>query len=248
MVGGAGGDMAATAIDPAGITARIMQGRAAASVTATPAIDDPVAVFRRVEDGISVKTKLLGYVDKGMAGLDSNGLIDSVGGKPVKEFLADLSVERRGLYQDARTSGVLSRNAQGEVVSLAIDLRTGAIYEGLNGREGYNVLPQAEWHQTLTDNWNAPWEPGTSPHPSPPMSHAEVKAVNQALWDRTALGLPVGQDGLGEILISPDFTFKDGGTPAPACSNCTHTLAGVQSLTPMLTTFPGADDANGPVH
>jgi hypothetical protein len=202
------------------------------------------------EDGVpgaGPGTKRLGTLDEGVVTRDSNGLITHVDGSPADAYLRALSVERRGDYRAAQQSGAFPRKRQGEAVAVGLDRRSGAVYEGINGKDR-EVIPDEQLHPTLRDNLqsmhdNGPYDQGDGqrhefPHPSTPLSHAEVKATNQALWDRREAGLPDGRDALKELTVSPDFTFMGGGRPAPFCANCHRLLPGVHSVTGRLTQFP----------
>ena len=193
----------------------------------------------------------LGRLDESQVARDDNGLITHVNGQSVKDYANDLGAERRGLYQAAKADGSLSGKAQGNCIAVGIDRRTGTVYEGINGR-ARDVIPGGEVHPTVRQNLdtlraNGPYSWGDGPpshefpHPDDPLGHAEVKATNQAMWDRTHQGLPDDANALGEIVQSPQFQFIRGGTPAPFCANCNGTLAGVQSATGRFTSFPPTD-------
>jgi hypothetical protein len=177
---------------------------------------------------------------------DSNGLIVGVNGQPVDHYLSDLSLERRRAYRAAQESRSFSRGKQGEAVAVGLDRRTGVVYEGINGNE--EALAEGDLHPTLRRNLQAMRDAGPftrgddqyadQPHPSPLLSHAEVKAADQLLWDRQTAGLPCGAAALSEVSISADFTFMSGGKPAPFCANCHWVLAGVHSVNGRFPRYP----------
>lgn len=220
----------------------------------TPAGDQPPSSAIHNEDGIpgaSGNTQKLGQLDEAQVTRDENGLITHVNGTPVKDYANDLGAERRGVYQAAKADGTLSGKAQGNCIAVGIDQRTGAVYEGINGR-ARDVIPSGDLHPTVQQNLdtlraNGPYSWGDGapshefPHPDNPLGHAEVKTTNQAMWDRTNQGLPDDPNALGEIVQSPQFQFIAGGRPAPFCANCNGTLSGVQSATGRFTSFPPTD-------
>lgn len=145
------------------------------------------------------------------------------------------------------------KNEQGVCVAVGADRRTGHVYEGLNGRPHIDLIPPDKVHPTLQSNLDhmshaGPYSHGDGknhpfPHPDSPTGHAEVKATNQALWDRQDQKLPTHHDALGEISMAPQFHLGKGGVrPAPFCANCNGTLHGVASTTGRFTGFPPSDD------
>ena len=72
--------------------------------------------------------------------------------------------------------------------------------------------------------------------------HAEVKATDQALQDRRALGLPDDESVLNEIMMHPHFVYTRGGMAAPFCANCHNVLDAVESASGRFTGWPPSDD------
>ena len=200
------------------------------------------------EDGIpgaGPGTKRLGTLADSDVTRDENGLITHVNGQPADDYLNDLSKERAGVYKQAKEDGTFPRGQQGNCISTGLDRRTGTVYEGINGTRE-NVVDPADLHPTLQANRDAmiqgspyEWRDGTGGHERPffdhDLGHAEVKATNQALWDRESAGLPTGKDALGELSMSPYFPYIQGGMPAPFCPNCNSILDGVHSTTGRLS-------------
>lgn len=136
-------------------------------------------------------------------------------------------------------------------MSVGIDRRTGNVYEGANG-PSRDVIPESDLHPTLRRNLdtmqaNGPYSQGDGPpshefpHVDDPLGHGEVKATNNALWDRRDEGLPDGPDALHEIIQSPQFPFLRGGSGAPFCANCNGVLDGVESGTGRYVAYPASD-------
>lgn len=146
--------------------------------------------------------------------------------------------------------------------AVAIDLKSGLITQGVNGK-GQHAIPEDKLHPLLQQNlqdlraYQHPvldqggglHSPTRIPNPydgqahySVPASHAEVKAVNELLWQRQADGEAVHGPGyqvppsaLQEMRFDPRWTGDVGaahaGDPAAACANCNTVLHGVPSYT-----------------
>ncbi|MFB8249871.1 hypothetical protein ACFY3O_05535 [Streptomyces sp. NPDC001046] len=172
-------------------------------------------------------------------------LITHIDNRPVGAWLDDLSRERGAAYREAKDAKTFSRKEAGECVGAVIDLRTGQIFEGINGRSN-NVIPEDQLHPTLAERYGTIGDP--PPHKDHPLGHAEVKAANQLLWERTKRGLPDGPDVLTELRASVEFPFMKHketglpGRPAPFCANCNHMLEGVPSTHGRYTGFPPSDE------
>ncbi|MFH9014093.1 hypothetical protein ACH4C6_22265 [Streptomyces sp. NPDC017943] len=172
-------------------------------------------------------------------------LITHIDNRPVGTWLDDLSRERGAAYREAKEAKTFSRKEAGECVGAVIDLRTGQIFEGINGRSN-NVIPEDQLHPTLAERYGSIGDP--PPHKDHPLGHAEVKAANQLLWERTKRGLPDGPDVLTELRASVEFPFMKHketglpGRPAPFCANCNHMLDGVPSTHGRYTGFPPSDE------
>jgi hypothetical protein len=181
-----------------------------------------------------------------------NGLIETVDGKPVKQYVQELSAQRA---HDITPS--LHPRKDGPCSAAAIDLRTGLITEGVNGRANDRIL-MGELHPTLQENYKnmADWkhevvdEHGNvvasldgKAHFDQPLRHAEVKAVNEQLWERERLGLPTDRSALDELRIDPRFLVDKEphmhvGGEAGACANCHNILDGVPSYTGRFPYHP----------
>ena len=181
-----------------------------------------------------------------------NGLIETVDGKPVKQYVQELSAQRA---HDI-APGVHPKK-DGPCSAAAIDLRTGLITEGVNGRANEQI-PLDELHPTLQENYKnmADWkheavdENGNvvasldgKAHFDQPLRHAEVKAVNEQLWERERQGLPTDRSALDELRIDPRFLVDKGdnmrvGGEAGACANCYNILDGVPSYTGRFPYHP----------
>jgi hypothetical protein len=195
--------------------------------------------------GAGAGTKRLGTLAESDVTRDGNGLITHVNGQPADHYLNSLSKERAGMYKQAKEDASFPRRQQGNCISTGLDRRTGVVYEGINGPDS-NVIKPEDLHPTLQANREAlarggpyQWRDGSGGHgmpfPDSELGHAEVKATNQALWDREAAGLPAGKDALGDLSMSPYFPYIKGGMPAPFCPNCSGMLDGVHSTTGRLS-------------
>ncbi|CAM5276098.1 hypothetical protein SALBM217S_08348 [Streptomyces griseoloalbus] len=175
----------------------------------------------------------------------TDGLITHVDGLSVSDYLDGLSRERGAAYRQAKEAGVFPRKQTGACVGSVIDLRTGRVVEGINGKPD-DVIPSDKLHPTLASRYESiRWNP---PHMDHPLGHAEVKAANALLWDRTRRGLPDGEVALAEMRASVEFPYlsdKTTGAPgraAPYCANCNHMLQGVPSSHGRFTGYPPSDE------
>ncbi|MFF5189747.1 YwqJ-related putative deaminase, partial [Streptomyces sp. NPDC000345] len=188
----------------------------------------------------------LGQLPESRVQRDADGLITHVDGRNFEHFLKDLSFQRGAAFREAKELGTLSRRQVGACAGQVMDLRTGNIIEGINGK-GDNVIPPDRVHPTLAANLEA--LPDPVPGYDHPLGHAEVKAVNELLWERTKLGLPDGPSALGELRAAVEFPYTPHmetqlpGRPAPFCVNCHHMLKDVDSLHGRFT-GKDADDSN----
>ncbi|WP_432138706.1 hypothetical protein [Streptomyces sp. bgisy154] len=178
--------------------------------------------------------KLLGDLAEGRVQRTEEGLISQVDGRPVTQFLDQLSHERALTYLEAKETGTFPRAQTGACVGSVIDLRTGRVVEAINGPKGPDgEIPLDRLHPTLMARYEQIMD--APPHRAPILAHAEVKATNELLWARKELGLPDGPEALRELRASVQFPFlKDLTTgtrprPAPFCGNCNHMLDGVPS-------------------
>jgi hypothetical protein len=137
------------------------------------------------------------------------------------------------------------------VTAVGMDMRTGLVYEGINGPAD-DVIADSDLHPTLREHLREmtgkadgyPVEDGTGqtrdhPHPDQPLGHAEVKAVNALLWERTRRGMDDGPGALAEMRVDNYHPFRgDGIEQAPCCANCHHMLRGVPSNAGRYDRFP----------
>ncbi|MGW2819044.1 hypothetical protein [Streptomyces sp. NPDC001415] len=189
-------------------------------------------------------TKLLAQLDQTRTGV-TNHLITEVDGRPVADYLDDLARDRAAAYRAAKEAGSFPRKQTGACVGAVIDLRTGQIFEGINGKAD-DIIPQDELHPTLAARYESIGDP--PPHKDHPLGHAEVKAVNELLKQRTKLGLPDGESVLAELRASVEFPYLPNketgltGRAAPFCANCNHMLQGVPSSHGRFTGFPPSEE------
>ncbi|MGW5384211.1 toxin glutamine deamidase domain-containing protein [Nocardia sp. NPDC003963] len=181
---------------------------------------------------------------------DQNGLITSIDGRPVREHVDMMALDRANQYRvaAARNSPIGNESqgraqarvrqmradgtyvgtvSHGAVSAVVMDLRTGLVYEGVNGRD-LDVVARDELHPTLQANIDAMVEAGRSlpgggypnldrrgeldseqpvrnyPHFDNPYGHAEVKAANELLWAREELNESLRERGLPELDTGPE--------------------------------------------
>ncbi|MFJ6904194.1 YwqJ-related putative deaminase [Streptomyces griseoluteus] len=174
-----------------------------------------------------------------------NGLITHVDGQPVSDYLDGLSQRRGTAYLAAKEAGTFPRKQAGACVGAVIDLRTGEVVEGLNGKPG-NVIPVDQLHPTLAARYEE--IRAQPPHEDHPLGHAEVKAANALLWERAKRGMPDGEEALHEMRASVVFPYLADrvtgvqGRSAPFCANCNHMLRGVPSSHGRFTGYPPSDE------
>jgi YwqJ-like deaminase len=180
-----------------------------------------------------------------------NGLIKSVNGKPVKDYIQDLSKQR------AEAIAPHTSRASGPCSALAVDLRTGTVTEGVNGTpnqrlEAQDLHPvlqknlrdmQAWEHPVIDKDGNQIGSFDGQAHHDKPLRHAEVKAVNELLWERERNGLPVTAQSLEELRFDPRFLKGTSenmylGKEAGACANCDNILHGVPSYAGRFSFHP----------
>ncbi|CCH15526.1 YwqJ-related putative deaminase [Micromonospora lupini] len=192
---------------------------------------------------------------------DTDGLITHVDGKPLDEHLRDVATQRTDEIRNMRDTGVISAKETGPVNSVAVDLRTGEVFEGVNGRPR-DAIPEGNLHPVLRERLDQMRADGpypqynrdgtpmmrdgqqvTTPYPhgDNPLRHAEVKAVNEMLWRR---GPNVDASVMSEFRVDNRFPFRaDGQVPAPCCANCHRLLAGTPSNAGRLTYDSGHPDS-----
>lgn len=181
---------------------------------------------------------------------NEDGLIETVDNRPVNEYLGDTAEGRAEQFRQGRVDGEFTRGEIGPVNSVALDRRTGEIFEGTNGPDA--GIDRGDLHPLLRErlerleadgpypaaNRDGSVGPDSWPHPHPdnPLRHAEVRAVNELLWRR---GDEVGPDVFGEFRVDNQFPFGgDGVRSAPCCANCSTLLEGTPSNAGRFTGFP----------
>ncbi|MFI9231085.1 hypothetical protein [Streptomyces rimosus] len=175
----------------------------------------------------------------------TEGIITHVDGRPVADYLDELSQERGAAYRHARDTGAFPRKQTGACVGSVMDLRTGTIIEGINGKADV-VIRLDDLHPTLRERLETIGDP--PPHKDDPLGHAEVKAANELLWMRTRQGLPDDAGALAEMRAAVDFPYLNDvstglpGRRAPFCANCNHMLQGLPSGHGRFTGFPPSDE------
>lgn len=159
----------------------------------------------------------------------TDGLIEEIDGVPVGEYVDNLArerVEQIAPHMHPRKDGPCS--------AVAIDLRTGMVTEGINGRSN-QPLQVEELHPLLLDNYKnlADWRHGVQEsdgvfvpnrfdngnpaifdgkaHTDIPLRHAEIKAANELLWARQRENpdVPLSPEVLDEMRVDPRW-LKDG--------------------------------------
>lgn len=190
---------------------------------------------------------------------DDSGLITQVDDLPVRQYLQDVARGRAEQFRSDRGEATFSRGAVGPVTSAAFDTRTGHIIEATNGRLD-DVIPADRLHPLLAErvegaeagpghpnvNKDGTVDPGTRPYPAPydPLNHAEVKAVNELLWQR---GVDAPPSVLSELRVDNYFPFERSGVrQAPCCASCAVLLEGVPSNARRFTGFPPGPHNLGP--
>lgn len=189
----------------------------------------------------------LGQIEPERLTYGPNGLITHVDGKPVDAWLKEATAERT---QAARQNGTLS-NHPFECIAVGIDLKTGRVYEGMNGEAG-NVIPPSQVHdfidQRVTQIQHLPHSGRDGhlttgqPHGDAPLRHAEVKAANEMLRDRDLNGPHNPYDRtLRQFAVNTEFPNQGPGMPAPFCANCNQILHGASSVHGRFAGNPGTD-------
>ncbi|MFJ6779873.1 hypothetical protein [Streptomyces yangpuensis] len=198
--------------------------------------------------GVGHGEKLLEQIDAtGPRVTAEGGVITHVDGQPVADYLADIGRQRSALYLEAKDARTFTRKDTGACVGAVMDLRTGTIIEGINGKSNV-LIPVEKLHPTLQPRYEALRVKPVHPDMDHPLGHAEVKATNELLWMRTRQGLPDGLDALAEIRASVEFPFLKNpatglrGRPAPFCAHCHRMLLGVESGNKRFTGYPPSEE------
>ncbi|MFD7367372.1 hypothetical protein ACFV4I_14015 [Nocardiopsis alba] len=200
---------------------------------------------------------ILEQIDESRVTRNESGLIDSIDGSPVTEFLEDLVTERAREMKDmADPKGVSKKELGGKngaVNSVVLDRDTGVIVEAVNGRgKGAGIIPE-ELHPVLEGRLreledDGPYpvydyitgrvlrEDAEYPHPDDPLRHAEVKAINELLWLR---GRDVTEAVMGDFQMDNRYTLSTPEPrPAPCCPNCTAMTEGAPNFGSFKHTHP----------
>jgi len=182
-----------------------------------------------------------------------DGLVTSINGRPVREFVEDLARQRADIYRQMRSTDPehFTRREVGPMTSVLFDRRTGEFFEGNNRMLGDQIPDNL--HPTLQGRVDeiadagranpngyqyTPDQSGPYPHPDTPGTHSEVASANQALWAREAQGLPTDESALGEMGVDNRRLFGGGaGGQAACCANCTSILGPIESFAGKNTTF-----------
>jgi hypothetical protein len=158
---------------------------------------------------------------------------------PVDVWMKDWTKNRA---LDHRRNGTIDPMSEFECVAGGIDLRTGMLYDGLNGRQG-TAIPPSEVHPFVqrridefrniqrNDGRNPDKTAPGNPHGDHPRRHAEVKVVNEMLRDRDRHDFPARVDherAMKEFVV--ETRFPNLRTPAPSCANCNHLLHGAPAV------------------
>ena len=187
----------------------------------------------------------------------SDGLIETVDGRSIDEYLHDVAEQRGEQFRDARADGTISRDETGPMTAVALDRGTGEIVEATNG-DFNSVIPSGDLHPLLRErldvlqakgpypalnkdgsvDLDSDGNPATRdyPHPDNPLRHAEIKAVNELLWRR---GPNVDASMFEQLRVDNHFPFgRDGVRSAPCCVNCGSLLSGTPSNAGRFTGYP----------
>lgn len=190
-------------------------------------------------------------IDPARISRGTDGLISHIDGKPFKEFMNELVNARANEYRALRQNKAPGyTNAEtGPVVSIAVDRKTGAIFEGTNTQIADTASLDKLLQKQLGDlkgtaHDHGPYDyagkgTGDFPHPSEPGTHAEVSAVDQAIKARRANGENVTWADLKRDLYYDNaFLDKSANRAAPTCANCTPILDGIPTDVGHFNQFP----------
>lgn len=184
------------------------------------------------------------------------GLIQSIDGQTVKEYLGSLTRKRAEQFRKKYGNSEILRTDVGAVSAVAIDRRTGEVFEGTNGRlrdaiTNERLHPLLKARLKLLKGKYQAYENGkplegkvqSYPHFENPRVHAEVKAVNELLWKR---GGGFGEEVFRELRVDNYFPFNPGGVKsAPCCANCNALLRDVPSNAGRFTGYPPSSRGPG---
>ncbi|QBI54131.1 YwqJ-related putative deaminase [Streptomonospora litoralis] len=191
------------------------------------------------------RSHVLEQLDESRVTRGDAGLIETVDGRPVNSYMRAAVTDRADFMRDSVEQGEHSKadlgKTRGAVNSIAIDLRTGRVTEGINGRVG-TALNETDLHAVLGERLRimeeeGPYtigEPGSPDafehiHPTfdDPLRHAEIKALNGLLEAR---GESATMGALKEFRVDNLFTLRhDGPEDAHCCGSCTRLLGDTSS-------------------
>ncbi|MEU3210497.1 hypothetical protein ABZ631_06215 [Nocardiopsis alba] len=198
--------------------------------------------------------RILGRIpveNEGLVKRNSNGLIESFNGIPISEWHANLLKERTtelNLLQREEGFSFRALGSRGGAVnSIVIDLRTGIVAEGMNGRSGKKgEIPEEDTHPIIAERIEAMRgeytqydsrdgviteraEKSEYPHTDKPRRHAEVKASNRILFARDSGDHgtpPASTESFRDLRVDNAFTFAERFGDCPCCANCTRITDG----------------------
>ncbi|ASU60910.1 YwqJ-related putative deaminase [Nocardiopsis dassonvillei] len=188
---------------------------------------------------------VLERIDEDRVTRDESGLIDTVDGQNVTDYLRELMDQRDRdthtlLQETSLSKGDLGR--AGAVQSLVLDRRTGNLVEAINGRPD-DVIESSDLHPLLKAKLaelyeggpyqlyqgGEPWKTHPTRMNDDPLRHAEIKAANELLWMRGGAGLDAS--ALRDFQLDNRFTNRKNNNIAPCCPNCTFLIPEVRNPT-----------------
>ncbi|MEU1900245.1 hypothetical protein ABZ512_17855 [Nocardiopsis dassonvillei] len=188
---------------------------------------------------------VLERIDEDRVTRDESGLIDTVDGQNVTDYLRELMDQRDRdthtlLQETSLSKGDLGR--AGAVQSLVLDRRTGNLVEAINGRPD-DVIESSDLHPLLKAKLaelyeggpyqlyqgGEPWKTHPTRMNDDPLRHAEIKAANELLWMRGGAGLDAS--ALRDFQLDNRFTNRKNNNIAPCCPNCTSLIPEVRNPT-----------------
>jgi phage tail-like protein len=143
------------------------------------------------------------------------------------DYKAGYDARKKANWERAKAEGTRKRDFDNpeyyrNKTSAVVDTETGKVYVGQNGSPYPDPL-----HPALKEQM-----PSESQEEWPVENCAEVKAMNQMLWDREAQGRPATMDNAEMHTVN-----SSNGSTVAACKNCSHTYegTGVQMTNPTST-------------
>ncbi|XBX03652.1 YwqJ-related putative deaminase [Enterocloster clostridioformis] len=134
-----------------------------------------------------------------------------------------------------KASGI-SNNKLGPMLAGVYDQQTGRYYFGINDLKGKTPI---NLHPLLMERYsNMPEDILSSYRRTKGAgSHAEIFALNDALWAREAVGIPASLDDLYLNVISTkriSDSIPVAGMPAPRCPHCEYLTIGTKYYPEVL--------------